>query len=77
MAKTGRKAELRRLAAKKGWYDGNSGMPPNPPERVIMLPNGRPGYRSVPKDEEQAYWEGFFEGEDSKNGDRNPYGVYD
>lgn len=74
MAKIGRKAELRRLAAKRGWYDGHEGREPNPPTKAVALPfaNGY-GENPAPIDEEQAYWDGYDEGRDAKSDSTNPY----
>lgn len=71
-----RKSDLRRLAAKRGWNDGKSRNAPNPPAKMVMLPNGSVGYRHTPPDEEDAYWKGYREGLDACSSERNPYGVY-
>ena len=72
--RTGRKAELRRLAAKRGWHDGHEGREGQSPTKCVMLPfaNGY-GENPVPADEEQAYWNGYDEGRDAKSDATNPY----
>jgi hypothetical protein len=74
-----RKATLRRLAAKHGWQDGYEGMEANPVTKVVMTAYGRPGHHGVPRDEENAYWQGYGEGcEARRRGDTmsvNPYGL--
>lgn len=73
-ARTGRKAELRRLAAKRGWDDGHDGYEAAPPTKAVMKPfaNGFQG-NPVPWDEEKAYWDGYFEGEIATHDAKNPY----
>ena len=71
-----RKAELRRLAAKQGWYDGSMGLPATPPEKRVMRPGGGLGYNPIPWDELAAYMDGWSAGSFAKAGDRNPFGVY-
>lgn len=78
MKRPGRKADLRRLAAKQGWYAGNAGEDGNPPTKSVMSPRGGLAYNAVPKDEEAAYWSGYEEGKqaarDGIPGNANPYG---
>lgn len=73
-----RKAELRRLAAKQGWYAGHSGAEGNPPTKTVMGPRGGVAHNPVPADEEAAYWRGYDEGQEAKRrglpGNANPYG---
>ena len=72
---TGRKSELRRLAAKQGWYDAFDGSGPHPPVKGVMKPNGKQGINPVPDDELQAYWDGYDEGLMAEAGDENPYAL--
>ena len=74
----GRKADLRRLAAKHGWYDGHEGAEPKPPTKIVMSSRGGVAYSAVPVDEEAAYWQGFYEGKDARTAGLkvNPYGRY-
>lgn len=74
MARTGRKAELRRLAAKRGWYDGREGCEGRAPTKAVMLPFAHGfGENRVPLDEECAYWKGYNEGLDAEHDATNPY----
>ena len=75
MKRTGRKAELRRLAAKHGWRDGHDGAPPNQPRKCVMLPSGEFGYNSVPADEERAYWDAYEAGKYAPANSENPYAT--
>ena len=72
--KVGRKAELRRLAAKRGWYDGKEGQEARPPVKTV----GRPFANGVDEkpcslDEERAYWEGYDQGRVAEPSSTNPY----
>jgi hypothetical protein len=72
MKQVSRKSELRRLAAKQGWYAGRNGKEPSPPEKIVMKPNGNSGSNQVPRDEELAYWRGYEEGQTAPAGSQNP-----
>ena len=76
MSETGRKAELRRLSAKQGWYDAFDGSGPYPPRKGVMHPSGRAVKHQVTADEEQAYWDGYDEGLVAESGDDNPYAAH-
>jgi hypothetical protein len=71
-----RQAELQRLAAKQGWYDGQAGKPATLPEKMVMRPGGGVGYNPVPKSEQAAYIKGHMAGSVAGPKDRNPYGAY-
>jgi ribosome modulation factor len=72
--KTGRKANLRRLAAKRGWDDGVAGRDARAPTKAVMTPfaNGF-GCNSLPWDEELSYMNGYEEGLIAKTDAVNPY----
>ena len=72
----GRKAALRRLAAKRGWDDGHEGREGHAPTKGVMLPfaNGF-GENQVPRDEDRAYWDGYDEGRNAKQDATNPHAA--
>lgn len=70
-----RNQELRRLAAKQGWYDAFDGSGPHPPKKCVMGKNGKPKQNPVPNEEEKAYWDGYYEGLMAEAGDENPYAM--
>lgn len=74
MAKTGRKAELRRIAAKRGWDDGHEGRDLDPPRKLVMKPfaNGF-RYNPVPLDEEKAYLDAYDAGQLAAPDADNPF----
>jgi len=74
MAEISRKAELRRLAAKQGWYDGYDGSGPHPTTKGVMAEDLKTSKQnSVPDDEEQAYWDGYNQGLAANSGAANLY----
>lgn len=59
----------KRLCRKAGWYEGKIG----------SCPEGQMPYSISPYEDHQSSVEfelGYFEGEDAKDTDQNPYGVY-
>lgn len=62
--------ELRRLAAKQGWYDGYADEDPCSPVHVVRM-RGGDGNNPGPQ-EEDAYWQGYFEGQLADEGALNP-----
>lgn len=70
-----RRAELERLAAKQGWYDGSQGRPEALPEKMVMRPIGGVGYNPVSTGERLAYLRGHAEGQAADPKSKNPYGV--
>lgn len=76
-ANESRAARLRRLSAKKGFYDGNGGSERAPPFRMVSARNGRGvEYRAVADDQWFAYFDGYEEGRFAGPHARNPYGNY-
>ena len=75
--KYSRAGDLRRLAAKSGFYHGNQNQPPKPPTRTIMNGKGYPVKRPGPEDEINCYQIAWQEGKASPKDAKNPYGYYD
>ena len=73
-SRTGRKAEIRRLAAKRGWDDGHDGYETCPPTKAVMSPFAN-GFQNNPIhwDEQKAYFDAYFEGELAHPDAINPY----
>lgn len=73
-ATTGRKAKLRLIQSKRGWDDGHDGYEARPPTKAVMRPFAN-GFKNnhVSWDEEKAYWDAYFEGEQAPPDATNPY----